>query len=345
MGLLIGEDEPAVAMLDAHGRRRCAAAGAGLAALRPGAAGARAAGDRAGSATRTPTSRRRWRWPRSWVRSCEVVVLSAMRRLARRGPWRQCRRRAARRACPGRLAAARHGGRAGHLGTRAGRPHGWRPAERARAARGRLRRPARSRRHGARHPRPCRGRGAGRRHRSGPTVPARRSPTGRRTPRSPVAPALLLRCQALLDDGAGSRRSCSRSPWRSRAAVRTTGRGPGWCSASGSAGTGVPPRPRSSSSRRTRRSTGSVPTAGCRASGAELTALGETAPGRCRRRAAPAGSPRRSCRWCGARPCGLSNREIAAELFLSPRTVGHHLYKAYPKLGVRRRAELGQLDL
>jgi DNA-binding NarL/FixJ family response regulator len=42
---------------------------------------------------------------------------------------------------------------------------------------------------------------------------------------------------------------------------------------------------------------------------------------------------------------GLSNREIAAELFLSPRTVGCHLYKAYPKLGVRRRAEPAQLDL
>ncbi|MBB5078379.1 ATP-binding protein [Nonomuraea endophytica] len=42
---------------------------------------------------------------------------------------------------------------------------------------------------------------------------------------------------------------------------------------------------------------------------------------------------------------GLSNREIAAQLFLSPRTVGHHLYKAYPKLGVSRRAELAQLDL
>ena len=42
---------------------------------------------------------------------------------------------------------------------------------------------------------------------------------------------------------------------------------------------------------------------------------------------------------------GLSNREIAAELFLSPRTVGYHLYKAYPKLGVTRRSQLGQLDL
>jgi DNA-binding CsgD family transcriptional regulator len=42
---------------------------------------------------------------------------------------------------------------------------------------------------------------------------------------------------------------------------------------------------------------------------------------------------------------GMSNREIAAELFVSPRTVGHHLYRAYPKRGVRRRAELGQLEL
>jgi DNA-binding CsgD family transcriptional regulator len=42
---------------------------------------------------------------------------------------------------------------------------------------------------------------------------------------------------------------------------------------------------------------------------------------------------------------GLSNREIAAQLFLSPRTVGHHLYKAYPKLGINRRSELVQLDL
>jgi DNA-binding CsgD family transcriptional regulator len=42
---------------------------------------------------------------------------------------------------------------------------------------------------------------------------------------------------------------------------------------------------------------------------------------------------------------GLSNREIAAQLFLSPRTVGYHLYKAYPKLGVSRRSQLGRLEL
>jgi len=50
---------------------------------------------------------------------------------------------------------------------------------------------------------------------------------------------------------------------------------------------------------------------------------------------------------------GASNKQIGAQLFLSPRTVGFHLYRAFPKLGVTTREELavcepdmvGQLQL
>lgn len=37
---------------------------------------------------------------------------------------------------------------------------------------------------------------------------------------------------------------------------------------------------------------------------------------------------------------GLTNRDIAALLHLSPRTVGYHLHKVFPKLGIRSRGQL-----
>jgi DNA-binding CsgD family transcriptional regulator len=40
---------------------------------------------------------------------------------------------------------------------------------------------------------------------------------------------------------------------------------------------------------------------------------------------------------------GMANREIAAALFLSPKTVEHHLSTVYRKRGLRSRAQLGQL--
>jgi ATP/maltotriose-dependent transcriptional regulator MalT len=40
---------------------------------------------------------------------------------------------------------------------------------------------------------------------------------------------------------------------------------------------------------------------------------------------------------------GLSNREIGARLYLSHRTVGSHLYRVFPKLGVTSRSQLHQV--
>jgi DNA-binding CsgD family transcriptional regulator len=40
---------------------------------------------------------------------------------------------------------------------------------------------------------------------------------------------------------------------------------------------------------------------------------------------------------------GLTNREIADRVFLSPRTVSSHLYRSFPKLGVAARRQLGDV--
>ena len=37
---------------------------------------------------------------------------------------------------------------------------------------------------------------------------------------------------------------------------------------------------------------------------------------------------------------GLSNREIAQRLYMSHRTVGAHLYRIFPKLGITPRTQL-----
>jgi DNA-binding CsgD family transcriptional regulator len=70
----------------------------------------------------------------------------------------------------------------------------------------------------------------------------------------------------------------------------------------------------------------------------ELTAIGAAAP-----RTDWASSPRltpQELQVTRLAAQGLSNRDIAAQLFLSPRTVGYHLYKAFPKLGITSRSQL-----
>jgi DNA-binding NarL/FixJ family response regulator len=42
---------------------------------------------------------------------------------------------------------------------------------------------------------------------------------------------------------------------------------------------------------------------------------------------------------------GASNREIGAQLFLSPRTVAYHLQKIFRKLSIRSRVELAHVPL
>ncbi|MEV0197653.1 helix-turn-helix transcriptional regulator, partial [Nonomuraea sp. NPDC050691] len=72
-------------------------------------------------------------------------------------------------------------------------------------------------------------------------------------------------------------------------------------------------------------------------------AAGGGPPRRSRRVAALLSPQEREVSRLAAR--GLSNREIGDRLHLSPRTVGSHLYRAFPKLGISARAQLRDLDL
>lgn len=77
---------------------------------------------------------------------------------------------------------------------------------------------------------------------------------------------------------------------------------------------------------------------------AELRASGETTP--TRRSAAPGlALTAQELQVVRLAATGATNRDIAAHLLLSPRTIGQHLYKAFPKLGISSRTELARLDL
>ncbi|TDB79821.1 LuxR family transcriptional regulator [Micromonospora sp. KC721] len=75
-------------------------------------------------------------------------------------------------------------------------------------------------------------------------------------------------------------------------------------------------------------------------SGAELRATGESRPSRIEDADALARLTAQELQVVLLAAKGSSNRDIGTQLFLSPRTVGYHLYNAYPKLGVSSRGEL-----
>ncbi|MEV0645448.1 LuxR family transcriptional regulator [Phytomonospora sp. NPDC050363] len=74
----------------------------------------------------------------------------------------------------------------------------------------------------------------------------------------------------------------------------------------------------------------------------ELRACGDAVP---RAATAAAGLTSRELTVAALAARGLSNREIGARLFLSPRTVGYHLAKVFTKVGVSARGQLRGVDL
>ena len=54
-------------------------------------------------------------------------------------------------------------------------------------------------------------------------------------------------------------------------------------------------------------------------------------------------SPRPSSGWPSWRHPGMTNRDVAAALFISPKTVEANLARIYRKLGIKSRAELGRV--
>ena len=151
--------------------------------------------------------------------------------------------------------------------------------------------------------------------------------------------ALVARCRGLLSAGGAAERHFKEALRLHGEGARPFDRpGPSSSSASSSAATDDARRRGCTCARPSTRSSAWTPPAG---PSARASSCGRAA--RPRASAIPAlrtGSRHRNSRSCAFVAEGSTNKQVAAQLFLSPRTVDHHLRNVFLKLGISSRAEL-----